>query len=173
MAKQTARNAIGESYEFELPQEPGRKDAAASLSSAFSVEDRQLMLDVKDQLVATHTLLSTPAGALPAESRQATADLDRHVFSVAAAGSVDLVAAVVAQIHRVYRLKFTVGAACVVELRSGATVLERWRFPAAGGVIVLSFSSFPWYETAAGEALVLGTSTAAQVDGSVETLTGP
>ena len=108
---------------------------------------------------------------MPPEPLQATTGLTVTTITKSTTGDTTLVAAVSGQTTRVYRMKFTCDGANVVLIKRGSTVLDRFRFPASGGAAVLEFSSRPWYVTAANEALVINTSTTANVDGSVETVT--
>lgn len=95
-----------------------------------------------------------------------------RIDNAAALGVTPLVAAVAGQATRVYGLRLSVGGATIVEIRRGATVLERFNFAAAGGAVVLDLREIPYYTTAANEALNLNSTVAVQVDGQLEYFTG-
>lgn len=94
-----------------------------------------------------------------------------RIDNAAAAGVTPLVTAVPLQKTRAYGLRLSVGGACIVELRRGSTVLERFNFAGAGGGIVLDLREEPYYTTAVNEALNLNSSAAVQVDGQLEYFT--
>lgn len=143
--------------------------ALASLISSGATAAKQD--DQTALLEDIETALTTPVTELPPEPLQATTDLTITTIAKNTSGDTTLVAAVSGQTTRVHRMKFTCDGANVVLIKRGSTVLDRFRFPASGGAAVLEFSSRPWYVTGANEALVINTSTTANVDGSVETVT--
>lgn len=145
-----------------LPMAPG----VASDGATANKQDEQT-----DLLGEIKTALTTPATELPPEHLQATTGLTVTIIKESTTGDTTLVAAVSGQTTRVHRMKFTCDGACLVLIKRGSTELDRFRFPASGGAAVLEFSSRPWYVTGANEALVINTSTTANVDGSVETVT--
>lgn len=124
-----------------------------------------------DLLEDIEAALTTPVTELPPEPLQATTDLTVTTIAKNTSDDTTLVAAVSGQTTRVHRMKFTCDGACLVLIKRGSTVIDRFRFPASGGAAVLEFSSRPWYVTGANEALAINTSTTANVDGSIETVT--
>ena len=117
------------------------------------------------------TALTTPVAELPPQPLQATTGLTVTTIAKNTSGDTTLVAAVSGQTTRVHRMKFTCDGANLILIKRGSTEIDRFRYPASGGALVLDFSSYPWYVTAANEALVINTSTTANVDGSIETVT--
>jgi len=145
-----------------LPMAPGV--ASGGATAAKQDEQTTLLEDIE-------TALTTPVTELPPEPLQATTGLTVTTIAKSTTGDTTLVAAVSGQTTRVHRMKFTCDAACLVLIKRGSTELDRFRFPASGGAAVLEFSSRPWYVTGANEALVINSSTTANVDGSIETVT--
>ena len=97
-----------------------------------------------------------------------TSDLTGLRINVAASGDTALVAGVGGQTTRVYRMRLSVAGAVVVQIKDGATVLEVFNFPAAGGSVILDLSDRPYYRTAVAAALNINLSAAVQVDGRLE-----
>lgn len=145
-----------------LPMAPGVASGGATETEQQA--QTELLGDIE-------TALTTPVDALPPQPLQATTGLTVTTIAKNTSGDTTLVAAVSGQTTRVHRMKFTCDAANLVLIKRGSTTIDRFRFPASGGAAVLEFSSYPWYVTAANEALVINTSTTANVDGSVETVT--
>ena len=94
------------------------------------------------------------------------------VINTAAAGDTTLVAAVAGQTTRVHRIWFVVGGATTLTLRRGATALTG-PMPFNGpGSFVLDFSERPHFVTGVNEAFILASTSAVQVSGRIEFVTG-
>lgn len=93
------------------------------------------------------------------------------ITNAAASGVTPLVAAVAGQKTRAYGLRITVAGATIIELRDGATLLERFNFAGAGGGVFLDLRELPYYTTTANTALNLNSTAAVQVDGRLEYFT--
>jgi hypothetical protein len=93
-------------------------------------------------------------------------------ISTAASGDTPVLAAVAAQVHRVHGIRIAAAAAVVVQLRSGAAVLEVFPF-AAAGFVDLPVRYAEYARTVANTALNLNLSAAVQVDAVIETVTSP
>jgi hypothetical protein len=103
---------------------------------------------------------------------RATAGVTGAVVNTAAAGDTTLVAAVAGQTTRVHRIWFVVGGATTLTLRRGATALTG-PMPFNGpGSFVLDFSERPHFVTGVNEAFILASTSAAQVSGRIEFVTG-
>ena len=115
-------------------------------------------------LVNSDGSLATGAAAL-----QTTPDLTFARINKATSGDSTLVAATASVKTRVYRMKLSVAAATVIQIKDGAgTVLEVFNFAGNGGGIVLDFSNRPWYTGTVNTAFIINSSNAVQVDGSIE-----
>ena len=143
--------------------------ALANLVSTVATETKQ---DEQTELLEDiETALTTPVDGGELVPLLKTTDLTVTTIAKSASGDTTLVAAVSGQTTRVHRMKFTCDGANLVTVKVGSTVVDRFRFPASGGAAVLEFSSRPWYVTGANETLVINSSTTANVDGSIETVT--
>lgn len=108
---------------------------------------------------------------LPADVTQflkTTTGLTLATLDTSASGDVTIVSATAGQTTRVHRMKIVAGAATVITIKRGSTVLDVFRADAVGFTIILRFDGYPWYVTAANEALVINNSVAVDLDGSIE-----
>lgn len=95
--------------------------------------------------------------------------LKQRITNAAAAGDTPVVAGVAGQAVRVYGLRLSVAGATVVSVKDGAgTVLEVFNFAGVGGEVVLELRDDTYYETSAGNAFIVNSSAAVQVDGRLE-----
>jgi len=93
----------------------------------------------------------------------------QRVTNAAAAGDTTVVAAVAGRSVRVYGLRLSVAGACVVQIKDGAgIVLEQFNFAGAGGGVRLKLRGTPFYIGTQGNALIVNSSAAVQVDGELE-----
>ena len=93
----------------------------------------------------------------------------QRVNNSAASGDTTVVAAVAGRTVRVYGLRLSAAAATVVQVKDGAgTVLEQFNFGASGGSAILQLRGAPFYVGTQGNALVINSSNAVQVDGQLE-----
>lgn len=132
---------------------------------------------VQAQLVAA--VMTTPTGgalgtaASPlftqTSALQTTPDLTTLRIGpiTAITASTALVAAVASTKVRVYRVRMNVGAANVITILDGATVLERLNFAGATDK-VLDFSTRPWWSATTNTALNYTTSTTAEFNMVIE-----
>lgn len=100
-----------------------------------------------------------------------TSDATALRVNVSASGDTALVAAVSGQTTRVYGLRLNVAGAVVVQIKTGATVVEVFNFAGVGGGVILDLRDRPYYRTAANEALNINLSGEVQVDGVLEYVT--
>lgn len=126
-------------------------------------------------VAATNALLSTPALQLPPQPLLGASGLTRSIIAKTTAGDTNLIAAGAAGVkNRVHRLKFTVSGATLVTIKlDGGATLDTFRFPATGGFIVLEYQERPWYESGAAQAIIIHSTNAVNIDGSVEYVAGP
>lgn len=98
------------------------------------------------------------------------APLTATIDNAAASGDVTVVAAAgTANRHRIYGLRLTVAGATIVTVKSGAGItLERINFGGAGGGIVLDLRELPYWTCNPNQGIVINSSAAVQVDGTVE-----
>lgn len=93
----------------------------------------------------------------------------QRINNAAASGDTTVVAAVAVRTVRVYGLRLSAAAATVVQVKDGAgTVLEQFNFAASGGNVDLALRGSPYYLTTQGNALIINSSNAVQVDGQLE-----
>ncbi len=113
------------------------------------------------------------ANPLPAAPPlRATAGVTGAVVNAAAAGDTNLVSAVAGQTTRVHRIWFVVGGATTLTLRRGATALTG-PMPCNGpGSFVLDFRDRPHFVTGVNEAFILASTSAVQISGRLEFVTG-
>ncbi len=120
---------------------------------------------------STGNVLGTTTQPLvtPTSSLQTTADLTTVKIGpiTAITGSTAVVAAAASTRTRVYRLRMNVGAANVITILDGATVLERFNF-AGAATLIMDFSTRPWYTTTTNTALNYTTSTTAEFNAIFE-----
>lgn len=120
---------------------------------------------------STGAALGTAAAPIVTQtsSLQTTADLTTIKIGpiTAITGSTAIVAAAASTRTRVYRVRMNVGAANVITILDGATVLERLNFAGAADK-VLDFSTRPWYTTTTNTALNYTTSTTAEFNAIFE-----
>lgn len=92
-----------------------------------------------------------------------------RINNAAAAGDTVVVAAAAGQLIRVFGLRLSVAGATIVQVKDGAgTVLEQFNFAGAGGAAVLDLRSVAFYLATTGNALIINSSAAVQVDGMLE-----
>ena len=93
----------------------------------------------------------------------------KFVSNAGASGDTTLVSGVAAKQIKVYGMRLSAAAAVTVSVKDGAgTVLEAFNFGAAGGSAILKLRDDTYYETTAGNALLMACSAAVQVSGVVE-----
>lgn len=93
----------------------------------------------------------------------------QKINNAAAAGDVPIVAGVANQVVRVFGMRLSVAGATIVQIKDGAgNVLEQFNFAGAGGAAVLDLRSVAFYIGTAGNALIVNSSAAVQVDGMLE-----
>lgn len=93
----------------------------------------------------------------------------QRINNAAAAGDTVVVAAAAGLVIRVFGLRLSVAGATIVQIKDGAgTVLEQFNFAGAGGSAVLDLRSVAFYIGTAGNALIVNSSAAVQVDGMLE-----
>ena len=93
--------------------------------------------------------------------------LSSAVVDIAGGASTDLVVAVAGKTVRLFRILLVMDAATSLTFKSAATALSGPMPIAANGGFVLDFSGDPWYQTVAGEALVLAQTGTANIGGTV------
>jgi hypothetical protein len=99
----------------------------------------------------------------------ATGIARQRINNAAAAGDTVVVAAAAGLVVRAFGLRLSVAGATVVQVKDGAgTVLEVFNFAGAGDSAVLDLRSVPFYLLTAGNAFIINSSAAVQVDGMVE-----
>lgn len=118
------------------------------------------------------TELETPVDYLPPQPVTNDSTLTRGTIAITTATDTTLVSGTASQTTRLHRIAITVSAACTITFKSASTSLGAFDFPSTGGVLVLDFNSYPWFRTAAAEALVLTTSAAINVKGVFDYVKG-
>lgn len=93
------------------------------------------------------------------------ANLRETPIDFTSTGDNTVVAAVAAQIVRVYRLFLVVSAATDLTFKKGSTALTGAIEMTEAGSIVFDFEDQPWFTTELGEAFVIGQTGTAQVSG--------
>lgn len=96
------------------------------------------------------------------------APVTKRIDNAAATGDLTVVPAVAGQRVRVYALRLTVAGATIVTVRDGATLLERFNFAGNGGGVSFDMRDIAYYITSPGNALIISSTGAFQVDGVVE-----
>lgn len=96
--------------------------------------------------------------------------LKQRINSGGVTTDVSVIAGVPGQSVRVYGMRLSVAGACIVSIKDGVagTVLEVFNFAGAGGAVVLDLREDTFYETSTGNAFVIASSAAVQVDGRLE-----
>jgi hypothetical protein len=119
-------------------------------------------------LDATGAAFGTAANPLNTSTAPlSTSDLSIATAVSTAVGDTSLVPAASGVATRVYRVRFNVAGANTLVIKNGTTVLETITF-AGPGFLTYDFSTRPWYKTSTNTALILTTSTTAQVNMVVE-----
>lgn len=96
-----------------------------------------------------------------------------RINNAGASGDITVVTAVAGQSVRVYGLRISVAGATIVSIKDGAgTVLEVFNFAGAGVAPPLDLRDETYYTTASGDALIVNSSAAVQVDGRIEYFQG-
>lgn len=99
--------------------------------------------------------------------------LTRALFNISTATNTILVDTTGSNITRAQALVLVVGGANVLTFKSATTALSGpLTFGSGGGAFVLDLDTYPWLVTAAGEDLILTTTTTAAVGGWLEYITG-
>jgi len=116
-------------------------------------------------LSAIQTAVEANVTELPHLAADATSDMATVHVTRSTSGETSAVSATASQTTRVHRATIMVAGAVTVSLLDGpgGTVLRKWAFPAAGG-IVLDFDPRPYAITTANTALYVSTSAAVAVD---------
>ena len=93
--------------------------------------------------------------------------LSSAVVNIPGDASTNLVAAVAGKTVRLFRVLLIMDAATSITFKSAATALSGPMPIAANGGFILDFNGDPWYQTVAGEALVLVQTGTANIGGTV------
>jgi hypothetical protein len=100
-----------------------------------------------------------------------TIDGQREVIessvSNSAGGDITLVPPAPTLITRIYRLALVVAGATSLTFKDGANLLSGAMALTANGSIVLDLSGLPWYKTSPGNAMIVNSSNAVLVAGTV------
>lgn len=93
----------------------------------------------------------------------------QRINNAAAAGDTVIVAAAAGLLIRAFGMRLSVAGATIVQIKDGAgTVLEQFNFAGAGGSVVLDLRSVAFYMLTTGNAFIINSSAAVQVDGVLE-----
>ena len=87
--------------------------------------------------------------------------------SFASASSNTVIAAVAGEIIRIYRVLIIAAAAATLTFQDGSTALSGAMALAANGTIILPNCGIPWFQTSAGNAFNILSSTGAQISGTI------
>ena len=98
-------------------------------------------------------------------------NLVKTIVNFSASGDNSIVSGVAGKTIKLYRLYLLIAAATTIEIKtSSGAVLDGPYAYAAAGVLELDLSTYAWAETATADNLVINSSNAVQVNGSVLTL---
>jgi hypothetical protein len=130
---------------------------SARVAVTAPLSDDLAIIPNRDGSVNVAWIVSTPAGG------------GKAPISVAGAGATTIVAAVPGKIIRIISAYLVVGGAVNINWQSHNTTSDADGVQdfAQNGGIVLPFNPIGWFDTVAGEALDIVTSTGAQVGGNL------
>jgi hypothetical protein len=158
------------------PDSTGKKINASVLTDSNSdVVERQI-ISIGDPATEGQIANVTASGALqvdpsgvtqPATVQPRAATLTNAAVSFSGSGDNTVVAAVSAKTTKVYRLFLVSAGNTTITIKDGSTSLTGAMTLYAGGSLCLDFSSEPWFTGSTNTALIINSSSAVQVSGSI------